>query len=141
MTWTSRAGRVVVGGAAVGALLVGGGAVAGAQADAPESTAPPGPGPVTITLSADQVTRLCDRRLPRIERRATRLIERIEGDAGTRGSAEWLRARADRERAAGREASARLLAERADRRAERVDQLAGVTRWAADFRAAHCGAK
>lgn len=94
--------------------------------------------PVTITLSAEQVQNLCEKRLPRIEKRAGRLLERITGDAGVRGSAEWLRARATKEREAGRETSAQLLEERAERRAGRVDDLTKVTQWAAEFRTDHC---
>jgi hypothetical protein len=97
--------------------------------------------PVTITLSADQVQHLCEKCLPKIEKRADRLLERINGGAEVRGSAEWLRARATRERDAGRETTAQLLEERADRRAGRVDDLTKVKQWAADFRTDHCGAK
>ena len=134
MSWTRRA---VIGTTAVGALLLTGGAVAVAQ----ESTEPSEPGSVTITLSPEQVTRLCDRRLPKIEKRTTRLVERIGGDANTRGSAEWLRTKAKSESEAGRETSAQLLEERADRREGRVDQLNQVKQWAADFRTEHCAAK
>jgi hypothetical protein len=130
MSWTRRA---VIAGTAAGALLLTGG-VAVAQ----ESTEP---SPVTITLSQEQVTWLCEKRLPKIERRANRLVERITGDANTQGSAEWLRAKAQSERDAGRETSAQLLEERADRRAGRVDELSQIRQWAADFRTEHCESK
>jgi hypothetical protein len=97
--------------------------------------------PVTITLSPEQVANLCEKRLPKIEKRTTNLLERINGDATVRGSVEWLRARATAEREAGRETSAQVLEERADRRAGRVDQLNQIKQWVADFRAEHCGAK
>lgn len=97
--------------------------------------------PVTITLSAEQVQHLCENRLPKIEKRADRLLTRINGDAQTRGSAQWLRARAATEREAGRETSAQLLDERADRRLGRVDDLTKIKQWAADFRTDHCGTK
>jgi hypothetical protein len=97
--------------------------------------------PVTITLSAEQVANLCEKRLPKIEQRTTRLLDRVNGGPEVRGSAEWLRARAAKERDAGREASAQLLEERADRRAGRVDQLNQVKQWATDFRTKHCEAK
>ncbi|GAB1511964.1 hypothetical protein [Actinophytocola sp. KF-1] len=97
--------------------------------------------PVTITLSPEQVQHLCEKRLPKIEKRADRLLTRINGDAGVRGSAAWLRARATAEREAGRETSAQLLDERADRRLGRVDDLTKIKQWAADFRTDHCGAK
>jgi hypothetical protein len=97
--------------------------------------------PVTITLSAEQVRNLCEKRLPKIEKRADRLLERINGGPEVRGSSEWLRARATKERDAGRETTAQLLEERADRRAGRVDDLTKVKQWATDFRTDHCEAK
>ncbi|WP_291412385.1 hypothetical protein [Actinophytocola sp.] len=133
----NRMSRVVIGGAVVGTVLLGGAAVAVAQEDPSSSQ----PAPVTITLSPEQVTRLCDHRLPKIEKRTSKLVERINGGADVRGSAAWLRARAEKERGAGRETSAELLEERADRREGRVEQLNQVNKWAADFRAEHCGAK
>lgn len=114
-------------------LVLAGAATATAQTDPSE--------PVTITLSPEQVQNLCEKRVPRIEKRAGRLLERINGGAEVRGSAEWLRARAATEREAGRETSAQLLEERADRRAGRVDDLTKAKQWAADFRTAHCESK
>src|SRR6202008_2850209 len=87
--------RIIVGGALVGSVLFAGAGMAAAQED--PSTTEPAPsedGSVTITLSPEQVTRLCEKRLPRIEKRTTKLVERIQGDENTRGSADWLRARA-----------------------------------------------
>lgn len=112
-------------------LLTAGAAVANAD---PSS-------PVTITLSPEQVQNLCEKRLPKIEQRASKLLDRINGGPETRGSVEWLRARATTEREAGRETSAQLLEERADRRAGRVGQLNQVKQWAADFRTNHCESK
>ncbi len=97
--------------------------------------------PVTITLSPEQVQHLCEKRLPKIEKRVDRLLTRINGDAEVRGSAEWLRARAATEREAGRETSAQLLEERADRRLDRVDDLTKIKQWTTDFRTDHCGSK
>lgn len=114
------------------ALVIGGGA-ATASADPSE--------PVTITLSPEQVQNLCEKRLPRIESRVTRLLDRIQGDATVRGSVEWLRAKATTERDAGRETSAQLLEERADRRAGHVDQLNQIKGWVTDFRTQHCESK
>jgi hypothetical protein len=129
---------MVIGGAVVGGVLFGGTAVAVAQGDPSSAPAPSGPAPVTITLSPEQVTFLCEKRLPKIEKRTSRLVERINGDEDTRGSAAWLRARADRARDAGRDDSAQLLEERADRREGHVDQLNKINKWAADFRTQHC---
>jgi uncharacterized protein (DUF885 family) len=114
-------------------MLAGGAATASAATDPSE--------PVTITLSPEQVQNLCEKRLPKIEQRATRLLERIQGDATVRGSVEWLHARATKERDAGRETTAQLLDERADRRAGHVDQLNKVKQWATDFQSQHCEAK
>jgi hypothetical protein len=97
--------------------------------------------PVTITLSPEQVAHVCEKRLPKIEQRTTRLLDRINGGPEVRGSVEWLRAKATTEREAGRETSAQLLEEKADRRAGRVDDLDQIKQWAADFRTAHCEAK
>lgn len=96
---------------------------------------------VTITLSPEQVANLCEKRLPRIEKRAARLLERINGGADVRGSAEWLKARAAKERDAGRETSAQVLEERAERRLGKVDKLNQVTTWVTDFQSQHCEAK
>jgi hypothetical protein len=135
----NRTSRIVVGGAVIGSVLLGGAAVATAQED--PSTQPSEPGSVTITLSPEQVQRLCDTRLPRIEKRTSGLVERIQGDENTRGSAAWLRARATKERDAGREETASLLEEKADRREGFVDPLNKINKWATDFQTAHCAAK
>jgi hypothetical protein len=111
-------------------LLVSGAATASAEPSEP----------VTITLSPEQVAHVCEKRLPKIERRVTRLLDRINGGPEVRGSLEWLRARAATEREAGRETSAQLLEEKADRRAGRVDDLNKIKQWAADFRTQHCEA-
>ena len=123
--------KLILGTLLIAGLLVGGAATA--MADPSE--------PVTITLSPEQVQHLCEKRLPKIEQRVTRLLDRINGGAEVRGSIEWLRARAATERDAGRETTAQLLEERADRRASRVDDLNQAKQWAADFRTEHCESK
>jgi hypothetical protein len=138
----NRTSRVIIGGALVGSVLFAGAGMAAAQED--PSTTEPAPsedGSVTITLSPEQVTRLCEKRLPRIEKRSTKLVERIQGDENTRGSAEWLRARAASEREAGREETAKQLEERAERREGFVDELDKINQWAVDFRTEHCESK
>jgi hypothetical protein len=160
----NRTSRIVIGGIAVGSVLFGGTAVTATAAVAQEDPAsepaptseatdddtgadpsaepaPSEPGSVTITLSPEQVTFLCDQRLPRIEKRTGKLVERIQGDEETRGSAANLRARADREREAGRENTAQVLEERADRREGFVDELNRINQWAADFRTEYCEPK
>jgi hypothetical protein len=128
--------KLMLGGVLAVGLVAGGAATASAATTDTDPSAP-----VTITLSADQVQNLCEKRLPKIGQRTTRLLDRINGDATVRGSVEWLRARATKERDAGRETSAQLLEERADRRAGRVDQLNQVKQWVTDFQTEHCGAK
>ena len=130
----TRITRITVTGLAMSAVVLAGAATAVAQPADPS-------GSVTITLSAEQVAFLCEKRLPKMEARITRLTERITGGPEVRGSTEWLKARAARERDAGRETSAQLLEERAERRAGKIDQLNRITSWVSDFRTKHCGAK
>lgn len=127
--------RTALAGAALSGLAVI--SVAGV-ASAQESPAPQ-PGPITVTLSAEQAGWLCTKRLPRTEERVTKLLERVTGDASVRGSVEWLKARAQKERDAGRETSAQLLDERAERRAGKVDELNKIKTWVTEFRAKNCG--
>lgn len=151
----NRTSRIVVGGAVIGSVLFGSATIASAAQEDPsaepttteptseptESTQPAPSGSVTVTLSPEQVTFLCERRLPKIETRSSKLVERIQGDENTRGSAANLRARADREREAGRDTTAQVLEERADRREGFVDDLNKINKWAADFRTEYCGSK
>jgi hypothetical protein len=112
--------------------------LAGSTAASAEPTPPSGP--VTITLSPDQVTTLCGR-LAKADTRAAKLIDRINGGPDVEGSTEWLKARAKKERDAGRETSAALLEERAARRAGRIDELNKVKAFATDFKSKYCGGK
>lgn len=98
-----------------------------------------GPGPITVTLSAEQAQFLCTKRLPKVEQRTKKLVDRINGDASTRGSTKWLQARAQKEKDAGRTTTANLLTERASRRAGQVDKLNQINQWATDFSAKYCG--
>jgi len=106
-----RITRVAATGLALAAITLAGTASASA-----EPTSSPAPGPVTITLSPEQVTFFCER-VTKAEKRATKLTERINGGPDVKGSTEWLKARAQKERDAGRDTSAKLLEERAQRRA------------------------
>ncbi len=118
------------------------GVVAGAVAlvlAAPASVASATPAPDPITISSEQVRRLCEERVPRLLESAGRLTERIQGDAETLGSVAWLQARAQQAAADGRTARAELLSERAERRAGRVDELADLTRRVHVFEDEHCG--
>ncbi|GLZ38343.1 hypothetical protein [Actinokineospora sp. NBRC 105648] len=121
--------------ALIAAVVAGTGlAGAGVAAAAPST-------PVTITLSPEQVGQICEKRIPKIEQRVTKLVERINGGPEVKGSSAWLKARADKERAAGRVNSANLLQEKAERRSGRIDQLNKAKQRAADFKSKYCGSK
>lgn len=130
-----RITRVAVSGLALVAF-----GLAGAGSASAEPTSNPAPGPVTITLSPEQVTFFCGR-VTKAEQRSAKLVERINGGPDMKGSTEWLKARAKKERDAGRETSAQLLEERAERRAGKVDELNKIKGWASDFKTKYCGAK
>jgi hypothetical protein len=100
----------------------------------------PAPGPITVTLSADQAQFLCTKRLPKVQARTKKLVDRINGDASTRGSTKWLQARAQKEKDAGRTTTANLLTERASKRSGQVDKLNQINQWATDFSTKYCGA-
>lgn len=74
----------------------------------------------------------------RVEAEVTRLVDRIDGGADVRGSTRWLRATADRARAAGHAARAKRLAARADRRSRILGVLGRVRTRLHDFTAKHC---
>jgi hypothetical protein len=98
-----------------------------------------GPGPITVTLSADQAQFLCTKRLPKVQARTKKLVDRINGDANTRGSTKWLQARAQKEKDAGRTTTANLLSERASKRSGQVAKLNQINQWATDFSTKYCG--
>lgn len=127
--------RTALAGAALSGLAV----ISAAGVAAAQESPAPQPGPITVTLSAEQAGWLCNQRLPRTEERVTKLLDRVNGDASVRGSVEWLKARAQKERDAGRETAAQLLDERAERRAGKVDELNKIKTWVTEFRAKYCG--
>lgn len=110
-----------------------------APSPSPSSSPSAGPGPITVTLSAEQAQFLCTKRLPRVEQRTKKLVDRINGDENTRGSTKWLNARAQKEKDAGRTTTANLLTEKAQRRAGQVDKLNQINQWATDFSTKYCG--
>lgn len=126
------AGRAAVAGAGTAVIALVAAPAAGAQ------TTPEAPAPVTITLSPEQVTQLCDERLPKLEGRATKAIERINGGPEVIGSVEFVKARAQSQRDKGREEIAKQLDQRAERRAGRVDELNQAKQRIADFKAKYC---
>lgn len=96
--------------AAVAAVVVGGGT---AFADTP----PPTPAPDHANSA------ICTQRIPAVLARIDKLTTRINGDASTKGSTAWLRAKANEARAKGYTALADLLTARADDRPGRLDEL------------------
>jgi hypothetical protein len=116
-----------------GLLLTGTGT---AVADDPGTAAPQGP----ITLSPEQATEVCTKRIPAILSRVDRLTTRINADATTRGSTAWLQARHDKAQAAGRTEEADRIQERIDGRPAKLGKLADAKKRAAEFRDAHCAA-
>lgn len=126
---------VVVGGSAVAALA------AGVPAASADTTPPPPPSYNQITLSPEESQQLCATLLPKLIDRRNKLAARINGDANTQGSVAWLRARADKQRAAGHPKVADQLVVRADRRAKRAADLKSVEDRLTNFKNTHCVAK
>jgi hypothetical protein len=124
--------RVVAATAAVlGLLLAGSGT---ALADGPGTVATQGP----ITLSPEQATFVCTRRIPAILSRVDRVTARINADAATRGSTAWLTARHDKAQAAGRTEVADRIQKRIDGRPDKLAKLADAKKRVTDFRDANC---
>ena len=114
---TRTATRAVVTALTTGALAL---AVAGPAAATTDDTTD---GTVTITVDADAIAQLCDVRIPRALERAHDALGLIQAGPSTKGSAEWVRARAQQASAAGRDDLARRLGFRADQRLGHVDEL------------------
>ena len=131
-----RITRIAVTGLALAAVTLAGSTAAGAD---PTPSSPPS-GPVTITLSPDQVGMLCGR-LAKVDTRADKLINRINGGADVKGSVAWLKAKAQKERDAGHADAAKRLEDRAAKRAGRIDELNKIKSFANDFKSKYCGGK
>ena len=125
------AGAAAASAVALGLLLTGTGT---ALADDPGATAVQGP----ITLSPEQATYVCTKRIPAILSRVDRVTTRISADAGTRGSTAWLQARHDRAQSAGRTADADRIQKRIDGRPAKLDTLADAKKRVTEFRDANC---
>jgi hypothetical protein len=124
--------RVVAATAAVlGLLLAGSGT---ALADGPGTVATQG----AITLSPEQATFVCTRRIPAILSRVDRVTTRINADAATRGSTAWLTARHAKAQAAGRTEVADRIQKRIDGRPDKLTKLADAKKRVTDFRDANC---
>jgi hypothetical protein len=124
--------RLIAGTAAVLGLLLAGSEPA--LADGPGTSAPQG----AITLTPEQATFVCTRRIPAILTRIDRVTTRIGADAATRGSTAWLTARRDKSRAAGHTDVADRLQKRIDARPDKLTRLADAKKRVTDFRDANC---
>ncbi|WP_210717259.1 hypothetical protein [Amycolatopsis acididurans] len=120
------------------AVLLAVGAPVAAYAD---TTAPPAPSYPPITLSPQESQQLCADVLPKMIDHKNKLTQRINGDANTKGSVAWLKARAQAQRAKGHTQLADKLDQRADRLHGRLDDLAKADQRLNDFKNAHCVAK
>ena len=94
-----------------------------------------------VTLSPEQVKKICEQRLPRIEARVTRLTTRINGGPDVHGSTAWLKAEAQKARDAGDTARAERLDKRVERRGDQVSRLGKAQERVDKFQAEHCGVK
>jgi hypothetical protein len=88
----------------------------GSAGSAPGST-------TTITVDTAKLEALCQDRLPKVQARVEKALTRVQADASTKGSAAWVRARADQASAEGHDDLARRLQFRADQRLGHVDEL------------------
>ncbi|HJQ47314.1 MAG TPA: hypothetical protein VJ870_13515 [Amycolatopsis sp.] len=129
----------------ISAAIVGLGTAAllavGAPAAYADTTAPPTPSYGPITLSPEESQHLCADVLPKLIDRKNKLTARINGDADTKGSVAWLKARAQAQRVKGHTQIADQLDQRADRRQGRLGDLAKVQQQLTAFQNAHCEAK
>ncbi len=111
---------------AVTALVLGTFATTAAQADEPSPTPK-----ASVAVDGDQVTLTTDlataqalcARVDTARDRLTGLRDRISAAADTTGSSAWLLERAQRATDAGHDDQARRLEDRADRRADRLDEI------------------
>jgi hypothetical protein len=115
------------------ALMAGFALLGAGTASADEST------PAPVTLSSEQVKKICEQRIPRAEERVQRLTDRINGGPEVIGSTENLKKRAEDARAAGRTEQAERLDTRAGWRQDHLDKLGKAKDRLAKFKTEHCG--
>jgi hypothetical protein len=125
------AGLAITSAVTLGLLLTGAGT---ALADDPGTSATQGP----ITLSPEQATYVCTKRIPAILSRVDRVTTRVNADASTRGSTAWLQARHDKAQAAGRTEEADRIQKRIDGRPAKLEKLADAKKRVTEFRDANC---
>jgi hypothetical protein len=118
--------RAIRGAIAGGAAAV---AVAGAVAFAvPAAASAPAVGvghTVSSTVTGFDNAKLCER-LKKVEQKRQAVQARLQGDAKTRGSIEWLKARAAAATASGEPELARLYTDKAALRSQLIDPLRGI---------------
>lgn len=83
----------------------------------------------TLPPEAHERLELACARVPNLQLRTERLLERLPADEDRRGSIAWVRARAERARAAGYEQLATLLDSRADVLDDKLDTLPAQQEW------------
>ncbi|MER6130335.1 hypothetical protein ABT173_48935 [Streptomyces sp. NPDC001795] len=127
-----RRRRTLLVGLAAAALLVSG--TGAATAESTPTTA----ATATTAPTGDGAKALC-KRVPKIEQRIDRALERLDGGVGVRGSIARLQARVDNAKKAGHSEIATYLQDRLDFRKslvptlqQRQKDLAGVKTWCAD---------
>jgi hypothetical protein len=133
-------GKVAIGTSAV--VLVGGlvGSTALASAD-PTPSPTPAPTYKQVTLTPEESQQLCATKLPKLIERKDKVAKRINGGADVKGSAAWLKARSAEQKAKGHDKAAATLEKRAERRTERLKQLATSKTKLETFKAGHCVAQ
>jgi hypothetical protein len=116
-------------------------AAVGLAAVAPIASAQPAPTPAPvapITLSPQESQQVCSDMLPKLEQRVDRLIKQINGGPDVKGSVQSLKTRAQDQRTKKHDKVADRLDQRAQRRAERINDLNQTKQRLDAFRSQHC---
>jgi hypothetical protein len=127
-TWTRR---LALAGCGSAACLLALAPLASAQTTSPAPVAP-------ITLSPEESQQVCGDWVPKLQKRADNLKQRINGGAEITGSVANLKARAADQRTKGHTARADQLDQRATKRQGRVGELDTAKQKLDAFAAAHC---
>jgi hypothetical protein len=108
-------------------------------APAASAQSAPTPAPVApITLSPQESQQVCSDMLPKLEQRVNRLTTQINGGPEVKGSVQWLKAKAQDQRNKKHDKAADRLDQRAQRRAERINDLNQAKQRLDAFRSQHC---
>jgi hypothetical protein len=92
-------------------------------------------------LSPEESQQLCATKLPKMIERRDKVAQRISGGADVKGSAAWLKARSAKQKAKGHDKAATQLEKRAERRTDRLKQLATNKTKLETFKTQHCVTK